>query len=99
MEQHNLKLMIPGPIQPADDVLEVMGERVVAHYGPEWTHYYNETLALLRKVFGTQGDIFIMPGSGTVAIDGSLGSAFSTGQKILIGTNGFFGDRLKWVAD
>jgi alanine-glyoxylate transaminase/serine-glyoxylate transaminase/serine-pyruvate transaminase len=99
MEQHNLKLMIPGPIQPAADVLEAMGDPVVAHYGPAWTRYYNETLALLRQVYGTQGDVFIMPGSGTVAIDACLGSAFSSGQKILVGRNGFFGDRLQWVAE
>ena len=99
MERQNLKLMIPGPIQPADDVLKAMGDPVEAHYGPDWKRYYNETLALLQEVYGTQGDVYIMPGSGTVAIDGCLGSAFSTGQKVLIGENGFFGDRLEWVAN
>ncbi|MDD5368113.1 MAG: aminotransferase class V-fold PLP-dependent enzyme, partial [Anaerolineaceae bacterium] len=99
MKQESLKLMIPGPIQPAQDVLEAMGSPVQAHYGPAWTAYYHETLALLREVYGAQGDVFIMVGSGTVAIDACLGSALSTGEKVLIGTNGFFGDRLKSIAE
>ena len=40
-----------------------------------------------------------MPGSGTLAIDACLGSALSTGEKIIVGTNGFFGDRLVWIAE
>lgn len=99
MTQDSLKLMIPGPIQPAVDVLEAMGGPVQAHYGPAWTAYHNETLSLLRQVYGTRGDVFIMVGSGTVAIDACIGSALSTGEKIIIGSNGFFGDRLKSVAD
>ena len=51
MENKQLKLMIPGPIQPSDDVLDAMGAPVRPHYGPGFTAYYNETLELLRKVF------------------------------------------------
>jgi alanine-glyoxylate transaminase/serine-glyoxylate transaminase/serine-pyruvate transaminase len=99
MKQESLKLMIPGPIQPAKDVLEAMGSPVRAHYGPAWIACFNETLDLLRKVYATRGDVFIMVGSGTVAIDACLGSALSAGEKILIGMNGFFGDRLKLIAE
>ncbi|MCL4559060.1 MAG: alanine--glyoxylate aminotransferase family protein [Chloroflexi bacterium] len=93
------KLMIPGPVEVADDVLEAMGSPVQAHYGPAWTKFYNETLAQLKQVFGTSGDVFLMVGSGTVGIDACIGSALSTGEKILVGRNGFFGDRLMSVAE
>jgi alanine-glyoxylate transaminase/serine-glyoxylate transaminase/serine-pyruvate transaminase len=99
MMSETLKLMIPGPIQPADDVLEAMGRPVQAHYGPAWRDYYNGTLEILRKVFNTQGSLFIMVGSGTVGIDACLGSAFESGESLLVGANGFFGDRLMEVAD
>jgi len=99
MPQKPLKLMIPGPVQPEKAVLEAMGGPVQAHYGPDWTKTYNATLDLLRPVFGCGGDIFLMVGSGTAGIDACLGSAFSTGEKILVGTNGYFGDRLKWICD
>ncbi len=99
MPQKPLKLMIPGPVQPDDDVLAAMGGPVQAHYGPAWTKTYNETLELLRPVFGASGDIFLMIGSGSAGIDASLGSTFSTGEKILVGVNGYFGDRLKWICE
>jgi alanine-glyoxylate transaminase/serine-glyoxylate transaminase/serine-pyruvate transaminase len=99
MDNHVLKLMIPGPIQPDDDVLEAMGGPVQAHYGPAWTKTYNETLDLLRPVFDTRGDVFLLVGSGTSGIDACIGSSLCSGDKILVGNNGFFGDRLGWIAE
>lgn len=99
MDNKPLKLMIPGPIQPSDDVLDAMGAPVRPHYGPGFTAYYNETLELLRKVFETGGDLFVMVGSGSVALDAAIGSALSSGEKLLVGVNGFFGDRLQAIAE
>lgn len=99
MEKNHLKLMIPGPIQPDPDVLAAMGEPVRAHYGPSFLKLYNETLERLRQVFNTQDDLFLMIGSGSVAIDACLGSSMSTGEKVLVGINGFFGERLKAIAE
>jgi alanine-glyoxylate transaminase / serine-glyoxylate transaminase / serine-pyruvate transaminase len=99
MEKNHLKLMIPGPIQPDPDVLAAMGEPVRAHYGPSFLKLYTETLERLRQVFNTQSDLFLMVGSGSVAIDACLGSSMSTGEKVLVGINGFFGERLKAIAE
>lgn len=93
------KLMIPGPVEVSPEVLAEMSAPIFPHYGPEWTRFYNETLAILQEVFQTQGTVFLMVGSGTVAIDACIGSAFLTGEKILVGLNGFFGDRLKAIAE
>jgi len=92
------KLLIPGPVEVDFEVLEAMGSQVKPHYGPDWTREYNETLEMLRAVFGTRGDIFLMAGSGTVSIDACLGSAFASGDTILVGENGFFGERMISIA-
>ncbi|MBN1535479.1 MAG: alanine--glyoxylate aminotransferase family protein [Anaerolineales bacterium] len=99
MVDTNLLLMIPGPIQPEREVMKVMGDPVKAHYGSEWTEIYNLTIEALRKIFNTQGDVFLMVGSGSCALDSCLGSAFSTGEKVIVGVNGFFGERLKAISD
>jgi alanine-glyoxylate transaminase/serine-glyoxylate transaminase/serine-pyruvate transaminase len=99
MADNELKLMIPGPVQPDDDVLEAMGRPVQPHYGPQWRDLYNETLAMLRCVFHTQGDVFLLVGSGSAALDAGIGSALSNGETIVIGINGFFGERLKSIAE
>ncbi len=98
METDFLKLMIPGPIQPDPAVLEAMGRPVQAHYGPAWLKVYGGTIDLLKQVFNTKGDVFIMPGSGSAAVDACIGSALSTGEKCLVGSNGFFGERLEAIA-
>ncbi len=98
METDFLKLMIPGPIQPDRAVLDAMGSPVQAHYGPAWLKVYGGTVDLLKQVFKTEGDVFVLPGSGTAAVDACIGSALSTGEKCLVGNNGFFGDRLEAIA-
>ena len=99
MEQKPLKLMIPGPIQPDQAVLDAMGGPIIPHYGPHFTEIYNETIGLLKQVFNTQGNVFVMPGAGSTGTDACIGSALSTGEKIIVGSNGFFGDRLVAIAD
>jgi len=94
----DFRLMIPGPVQVEDDVLDAMGSPVQPHYGPEFTRLYNDTVSLLKPIFGTADDVFIFSGSGTVGIDACIGSLLSSGEKILIGVNGFFGQRLMAIA-
>jgi len=92
-----LKLMIPGPVSVEDDVLFQMGQPVRPHYGAEWTADYNETRDLLKQVFKTEGDVHILSGSGSAAIDAAIGSLTTTGETAVVGTNGYFGDRLEEI--
>jgi alanine-glyoxylate transaminase/serine-glyoxylate transaminase/serine-pyruvate transaminase len=90
----HLKLMIPGPTEVEDDVLEWMGAPVHVHYGDEWVAIHNETLALLGQVFGTSGKVFMLPGSGSLALDAAIQSSFAPGERVVVGDNGHFGLRL-----
>jgi len=99
MTKTNLKLMIPGPVQPEDAVLHAMGGPVQPHYGPAFRDYYYETTGLLKKVFNTGGDVFLLVGSGSSAIDACIGSLVASGKKMIIGINGFFGLRMKEIAE
>lgn len=91
--------MIPGPVSVDDDVLFQMGRQVRPHYGVEWTADYNETRELLKQVFKTEGEVHILSGSGSAAIDAAIGSLTSTGETVVIGNNGFFGDRLEQISE
>jgi alanine-glyoxylate transaminase/serine-glyoxylate transaminase/serine-pyruvate transaminase len=97
MTQH-LKLFTPGPGDVNEEVLAAMAAPVIRHYGPDWMEIYNETLSLLRKFFNTQNDIFIVPGPASALMDMAIGSLVGSGEKIIIGSNGFFGDRLSDIA-
>ncbi len=90
------RLRIPGPIDLEPEVLSFMSAPLIAHYGPEWVELYNETLTLLKQVWQTEeASIFLMPGPGSVAMEAAIASLAGDTHKLLVLTNGFFGDR--WV--
>jgi len=76
-----------------------MARPVLRHYGPEWMEIYNETLSLLKQIFQTQNDLFIVPGPASALTDMAIGSLAATGEKMIVGWNGFFGDRLRDIAN
>jgi alanine-glyoxylate transaminase/serine-glyoxylate transaminase/serine-pyruvate transaminase len=43
--------------------------------------------------------VFILIGSGSTGLDACIGSAFSSGEKVIVGINGFFGERLGLIAN
>lgn len=98
MPKH-LKLFTPGPGDVDDDVLNSLATPVMRHYGPEWMEVYNETKALLQGVFKTTNEIFFVPGPASALMDMAIGSVLETGDKIIVGENGFFGERLRQIAE
>lgn len=98
MKENPIKLMIPGPVEVHPDVLKAVSNPVEPHYGAAWIDKYARVIALLKQIFNTKNDVFLMAGSGTCAIDACIGSALRSGEKVIIGNNGFFGDRLVSIA-
>lgn len=99
MSDSEFKLMIPGPVSVSPEVLQAISQPVVPHYGDSFIKFYKETLDILKIVFKTNQDMFLFVGSGTAGIDACVGSSLATGDKIIVGSNGFFGDRLIWIAE
>jgi alanine-glyoxylate transaminase/serine-glyoxylate transaminase/serine-pyruvate transaminase len=97
MTQH-VKLFTPGPGDVDEEVLLAMAQPVLRHYGPEWMEIFNETILLLKQLFKTQNDLFIVPGPASALLDMAIGSLVKTGEKMIVGCNGFFGERLKDIA-
>ncbi len=93
-----LKLMIPGPIEVAPEVLRPMSEPLEAHYGAEWTSFYRRVIEAIRKVFKTRGRVFLLVGSGSAGLDAAICSTVGDGGRILVLQNGFFGERIAEIA-
>ena len=91
------KLLIPGPVEVEDAVLDWLSRPVEAHYGDQWVAVHNETIALLQRVFATTGKVFMLPGSGSLAADAAVQSVFAPGQRVLLGINGHFGHRWREI--
>lgn len=96
---HRYKLMIPGPVEAEPEVLEEMGKPIKVHYGPEWTPYFYETIELMKKVMcAEKARLFLIPGPGTAALDAAIGNTIADGKKILVLTNGYFGNRFVQIS-
>lgn len=93
MTTRPLKLMIPGPVDVDEDVLDALARPVLPHYGPLWMPVYREAIERLKWLFGTQGTLYMIPGPGSAALDAALGSMMRTGDKVAVAANGFFGRR------
>ncbi len=94
----HLKLYTPGPGDVDEDVLDSLATPVIRHYGPEWMEIYNDVRGMLQQVFKTKNEIFFVPGPASALMDMAIGSLLVTGEKIIVGNNGFFGERLAHIA-
>ena len=75
-----------------------MGAPMTPHYGAEWAAEYHASVAQLRDLFKTSGDVYPMIGSGTTALDTAIGNLFVPGQRVAVVVNGYFGERLMQIA-
>jgi len=96
--RRKFKLFIPGPCEVDEKVLLAMARPTPKHYGPEWLEVHHETLGMLKQVFQTQNDLFMVPGAGSAVLDMALGSLLAPGDTVIIGDNGFFGERMGTIA-
>jgi len=93
------RLMIPGPIDLTDEVLEALRQPVIRHYGDEWVQLYKPLRANLLAIAESKGDAFVLVGTGTVGIDAAIGTSVATGEQLIVVDNGYFSGRMREVAD
>ncbi|MHB1254141.1 MAG: pyridoxal-phosphate-dependent aminotransferase family protein [Candidatus Humimicrobiaceae bacterium] len=87
-------LMIPGPVESPEEIIEAFNGQTVAHYGKEFRDLYLNTAERLSRVLGSKDQwSFLMPGSGSTGLE-TIGATFCNSREVLIINNGHFGDRL-----
>ena len=91
--QDELLLMMPGPVPMPQRVRMAMTKQAINHRGPLFGEIYEDCVRMLKPMFGTENDIYVLSGSGTAAMEAAVGN-FCVGKKIVSLVNGKFGDRL-----
>jgi alanine-glyoxylate transaminase/serine-glyoxylate transaminase/serine-pyruvate transaminase len=76
------------------DVLLEMGRQVVCHYGAEWADFYNKTCDLIKELLQVPGEVFIVNGSGHLAVESMVLALGESGEEIGIVDNGHFAHRM-----
>ncbi|KAF2239254.1 PLP-dependent transferase [Viridothelium virens] len=88
-------LLIPGPVEFDDEVLQSMGHYSEAHTGPPFVQCFSETLTMLRKLFQTSDPAsqpFVISGSGTLGWDQIAANLAEKGDEVLVLHTGYFAD-------
>lgn len=87
------RLMTPGPTQVPEESLLSLARQVTHHRTDDFTALFRRTTDDLRRVFRTEGDIFLLAGSGTAAMDAAVGNVVGEGERALVLTSGKFSER------
>ncbi|MEE8419926.1 MAG: alanine--glyoxylate aminotransferase family protein [Dehalococcoidales bacterium] len=91
-------LRIPGPTPCPEEVLRAMARQMINHRGPEFDRIIGEVTENLKKVFQTEGDVFLLTSSGTGGLEAAIVNTLSPGDKVLSVTIGVFGERFGTIA-
>jgi aspartate aminotransferase-like enzyme len=86
-------LMIPGPVPVPERVRMAMLRQAINHRGPEFGSIYAESVRVLKGLFRTGNELFILSGSGTAAMEAAIGN-FGRDRRIVSLVNGKFGERM-----
>ncbi|MGB9684192.1 MAG: pyridoxal-phosphate-dependent aminotransferase family protein [Candidatus Bathyarchaeales archaeon] len=85
-------LMIPGPTNVDPKVLRALSKPTTSHTSQEFATIFKEALNNLKKVFMTKSEVFVIAGSGTLALEMAIANIVEPGDKVLNTVSGFFGN-------
>ncbi|EDY38138.1 soluble hydrogenase, small subunit [Cyanobium sp. PCC 7001] len=93
--QDKLTLMIPGPTPVPESVLLAMSRHPIGHRSADFQTIVKRTTEQLQWLHQTSGNVLVLAGSGTAAMEAGIVNVLSRGDTVLCGDNGKFGER--WV--
>ena len=88
-------LLGPGPSNAHPRVLRALSNRQVGHLDPRFIELMNEVQSLLRYAWQTNNAVTIpVSGTGSAAMEAAVANCVEPGDSVLIGCNGYFGERM-----
>ena len=88
-------LLGPGPSDANPRVLKAMTTPMLGYLDGEFIQILDETVSLLRKVFGTENKLTLpVSGTGTAGMEAALCNVIEPGDPVVVGINGYFGGRI-----
>ena len=88
-------LLGPGPSLVHPRVLQAMSTPLIGHLDPEFLTIMNEIQELLRRLFRTKNDFTVaVSGTGSAAMEATITNLIESGDKVIVGINGVFGNRI-----
>ena len=86
-------VMIPGPTPVAAEIRGEMGREIQAFGDPRFVADYRALIDGLGRLLNCSGQTFVVAGTGTLAMEMAIANVTKAGDRVLIVSHGFFGDR------
>lgn len=84
---------IPGPTPVVKSIQDEMGREVQAFGDPRFVKDYKEVIEDMKEMWDTKGQVFVIAGTGTLAMEMAVANTLKAGDNLLIVSHGYFGDR------
>src|SRR5215210_6388531 len=92
-------LMGPGPSNVNARVLQALAVPTIGHLDPAFTALMDDTMERLRGLFRTANALtFPVSGTGSAGMETCFVNVLEPGDRVLVGVNGVFGERMCDVA-
>ncbi len=86
-------VMIPGPTPVVKEIRDEMAREIQAFGDPRFVADFKALIDGLGKLLNCSGKTFVVAGTGTMAMEMAIANTTKRGDKVLIVSHGFFGDR------
>jgi aspartate aminotransferase-like enzyme len=86
-------LFTPGPTPVPPTVLAALAEPVLHHRGPDFKEVYARCLGRLAEICRTDREVLLYTASGTGLMESVVANLLSPGDRALVVSAGYFGER------
>src|SRR5215471_19548059 len=90
--------MTPGPTPAPPQVLAAMAEPVIHHRARDYRELFERLLSRLGEVFRTDSEILLYTASGTGGMESAVANLCSPGERVVVVSAGYFGERWGQIA-
>ncbi len=99
MRKEDLLLAIPGPVPIAPSVYRAMIRPVIGHRTPQFRELNKQVHEMLKEIMCTKNDVFVLAGTGTLAMQASISNLVAPGDEVLNLVNGKFSSRFVEITE
>ena len=92
-------LVTPGPTPVPPEVLAATAQPMIHHRGPDFRATLARVIERLKQVFLTENEMLTFTSAGTGVMESALQNLTSPGDRVLVVSHGYFGERFAALAD
>jgi serine---pyruvate transaminase len=91
-------LVTPGPTPVPPEVLAATAQPMIHHRGPDFRGTLARVIERLKLVFRTENEMLTFTSAGTGVMESAVQNLCSTGDRVLVVSHGYFGERFAAIA-